>query len=169
MALRSEPTPSLSRSVAACAVARFYRTGSSRFGPPRKRGCTCSGFIQSLRLDQAARSIKRRALMKSGQPLREMARACGFAITRISPMRSANGSVTHPAFMCRATTATRCVTQGTKGRVRPTTHRPLTGLYKPTETLRESLMKTHGRPSRSATDDTRRTVWIPLRQSTHLQ
>jgi AraC family transcriptional regulator, positive regulator of tynA and feaB len=43
-----------------------------------KRGCTCSGFIQSLRLDQAARSIKRRALMKSGQPLSEIAYACGY-------------------------------------------------------------------------------------------
>ncbi len=43
-----------------------------------KRGFTCSGFIQSLRLDQAARSIKRRALMKSGQPLSEIAYACGY-------------------------------------------------------------------------------------------
>jgi AraC family transcriptional activator of tynA and feaB len=42
------------------------------------RGCTCSGFIQSLRLDQAARSIKRRASIKSGQPLCEIAYACGY-------------------------------------------------------------------------------------------
>jgi AraC family transcriptional activator of tynA and feaB len=42
------------------------------------RGCTCSGFIQSLRLDQAARSIKRRALRKSGQPLSAIAGACGY-------------------------------------------------------------------------------------------
>jgi AraC family transcriptional activator of tynA and feaB len=43
-----------------------------------KRGCTCSGFIQSVRLDQAARSIKRRASMKSGQPLSAIAYACGY-------------------------------------------------------------------------------------------
>jgi AraC family transcriptional activator of tynA and feaB len=43
-----------------------------------KRGCTCSGFIQSLRLDQAARKIKRRALMRSGQPLSDIAYACGY-------------------------------------------------------------------------------------------
>jgi AraC family transcriptional regulator, positive regulator of tynA and feaB len=42
------------------------------------RGCTCSGFIQSLRLDQAARSIKRRASMQSGQPLSAIAHACGY-------------------------------------------------------------------------------------------
>ena len=42
------------------------------------RGFTCSGFIQSLRLNQAARSIKRRELMKSGQPLSEIAHACGY-------------------------------------------------------------------------------------------
>jgi AraC family transcriptional activator of tynA and feaB len=43
-----------------------------------KRGCTCSGFIQSVRLDHAARSIKRRALMKTGDPLSEIAYACGY-------------------------------------------------------------------------------------------
>jgi AraC family transcriptional regulator, positive regulator of tynA and feaB len=43
-----------------------------------KRGFTCSSFIQSLRLDQAARSIKRRALVRSGQPLSEIAYACGY-------------------------------------------------------------------------------------------
>jgi AraC-like DNA-binding protein len=42
------------------------------------RGYTCSGFIQSVRLDQAARSIKRRSSMKSGQPLSEIAYACGY-------------------------------------------------------------------------------------------
>jgi AraC family transcriptional regulator, positive regulator of tynA and feaB len=42
------------------------------------RGRTCSGFIQSLRLDQAARRIKRRASMKSGQPLSAIAYACGY-------------------------------------------------------------------------------------------
>jgi AraC-like DNA-binding protein len=43
-----------------------------------KRGCTCSGFIQSLRLDQAARTIMRRASMKSGEPLSAIAYACGY-------------------------------------------------------------------------------------------
>jgi AraC-like DNA-binding protein len=43
-----------------------------------KRGCTCSGFIQSVRLDQAARSIKRRALIKSSEPLSAIAYACGY-------------------------------------------------------------------------------------------
>jgi AraC family transcriptional regulator, positive regulator of tynA and feaB len=42
------------------------------------RGYTCSGFIQSVRMDQAARSIKRRASTKSGQPLSEIAYACGY-------------------------------------------------------------------------------------------
>jgi AraC family transcriptional regulator, positive regulator of tynA and feaB len=42
------------------------------------RGCTCSRFIQSVRLDQAARSIKRRTSMKSGQPLSAIAYACGY-------------------------------------------------------------------------------------------
>jgi AraC family transcriptional regulator, positive regulator of tynA and feaB len=42
------------------------------------RGCSCSGFIQSVRLDQAARSINRRASMKSGQSLSEIAYACGY-------------------------------------------------------------------------------------------
>jgi AraC family transcriptional activator of tynA and feaB len=43
-----------------------------------KRGCTCSGVIQSVRLDQAARSINRRALIKSGEPLSAIAYACGY-------------------------------------------------------------------------------------------
>lgn len=42
------------------------------------RGCTCSGFIQSLRLDQAARRIRRRASMKSREPLSAIAYACGY-------------------------------------------------------------------------------------------
>jgi AraC family transcriptional regulator, positive regulator of tynA and feaB len=42
------------------------------------RGCTCSGFIQSVRLDHAARSIRRRALMKTGEPLSAIAYACGY-------------------------------------------------------------------------------------------
>jgi AraC family transcriptional activator of tynA and feaB len=43
-----------------------------------KRGRTCSGFIQSVRLDQAARNIKRRALMKTDEPLSAIAYACGY-------------------------------------------------------------------------------------------
>jgi AraC-like DNA-binding protein len=42
------------------------------------RGTTCSRFIQSLRLDHAARLLSRRKLAKSGQPLTEIAYACGF-------------------------------------------------------------------------------------------
>jgi AraC family transcriptional regulator, positive regulator of tynA and feaB len=42
------------------------------------RGCTCSGFIQSLRLDQAARSIYCRSSIKSGEPLSAIAYACGY-------------------------------------------------------------------------------------------
>ncbi|WP_407158234.1 helix-turn-helix domain-containing protein [Bradyrhizobium sp. STM 3557] len=42
------------------------------------RGCTCSGVIQSLRLDQAARNIERRASLKSGQPLSAIAYASGY-------------------------------------------------------------------------------------------
>ncbi|WP_165421123.1 helix-turn-helix domain-containing protein [Bradyrhizobium sp. Leo170] len=40
-------------------------------------GCTCSGFIQSVRLDQAARAIRRRG-SKSGQPLSTIAYDCGY-------------------------------------------------------------------------------------------
>jgi AraC family transcriptional regulator, positive regulator of tynA and feaB len=42
------------------------------------RGTTCSSFIQSLRLDQAARLVHLRNVTKSGQPLSEIAYACGF-------------------------------------------------------------------------------------------
>ncbi|MGX9428795.1 helix-turn-helix domain-containing protein [Bradyrhizobium sp. LeoA1S1] len=42
------------------------------------RGRTCSGFIQSVRLDQAARAIKRGGSTKSGQPLSAIAYACGY-------------------------------------------------------------------------------------------
>jgi AraC-like DNA-binding protein len=42
------------------------------------RGSTCSHHISSLRLDHAAHLIERRALMKTGQPLSEIAYACGF-------------------------------------------------------------------------------------------
>ena len=43
-----------------------------------ERGSTCSEFIYSLRLDAAARLLRRRALVGTGQPLSEIAYACGF-------------------------------------------------------------------------------------------
>jgi AraC family transcriptional regulator, positive regulator of tynA and feaB len=42
------------------------------------RGSTCSHHICSARLDHAARLIERRGLMKTGQPLSDIAYACGF-------------------------------------------------------------------------------------------
>jgi AraC-like DNA-binding protein len=42
------------------------------------RGSTCGHHISSLRLDHAAHLIERRALMKTGQPLSDIAYACGF-------------------------------------------------------------------------------------------
>jgi AraC-like DNA-binding protein len=41
------------------------------------RGSTCSEFIYSLRLDHAARLLHRRASLGTGQPLSEIAYACG--------------------------------------------------------------------------------------------
>ena len=43
-----------------------------------ERGSTCSEFIYSLRLEHAARLLQRRALLGTGQPLSEIAYACGF-------------------------------------------------------------------------------------------
>jgi AraC-like DNA-binding protein len=43
-----------------------------------ERGSTCSEFIYSLRLDHAAHLLNRRALLGTGQPLSEIAYACGF-------------------------------------------------------------------------------------------
>jgi AraC family transcriptional regulator, positive regulator of tynA and feaB len=42
------------------------------------RGSTCGHYIFSLRLDHAAHLIERRALMKTGQPLSDIAYDCGF-------------------------------------------------------------------------------------------
>ena len=42
------------------------------------RGSTCSEFIYSLRLDQAARLLHRRGSLGASQPLSEIAYACGF-------------------------------------------------------------------------------------------
>jgi AraC-like DNA-binding protein len=43
-----------------------------------KRGTTCSHFINSLRLDRAARLLQRRAALRKAQSLGEIAVACGF-------------------------------------------------------------------------------------------
>jgi AraC family transcriptional activator of tynA and feaB len=43
------------------------------------RGSTCVHYIQSLRLDHAARLLQRRALPDKGQPLSEIAYACGYS------------------------------------------------------------------------------------------
>jgi AraC family transcriptional regulator, positive regulator of tynA and feaB len=43
-----------------------------------QRGSTCSEFIYSLRLDQAARLLHRRGSLGASQPLSEIAYACGF-------------------------------------------------------------------------------------------
>ena len=43
-----------------------------------QRGSTCSGFIDSLRLDHAGRLLRRRALLGTGQPISEIAYASGF-------------------------------------------------------------------------------------------
>lgn len=43
-----------------------------------QRGSTCSGFIDSLRLDHAARLLRRRALASTRQRLSEIAYAIGF-------------------------------------------------------------------------------------------
>jgi AraC-like DNA-binding protein len=42
------------------------------------RGTTCGHFISMLRLDHASRLLRRRALLKTGQPLDDIALACGF-------------------------------------------------------------------------------------------
>ena len=43
-----------------------------------ERGSTCSEFIYSFRLDHAARLVRRRAALETGQPLSDVAYACGF-------------------------------------------------------------------------------------------
>jgi AraC-like DNA-binding protein len=42
------------------------------------RGCTCSELIYSSRLEHAAHLLERRASRPTGQPLSEVAYACGF-------------------------------------------------------------------------------------------
>jgi AraC family transcriptional activator of tynA and feaB len=43
-----------------------------------RRGSTCGEFIYSLRLEHAARLLHRRKLLGTGQPVSEIAYACGF-------------------------------------------------------------------------------------------
>jgi AraC-like DNA-binding protein len=42
------------------------------------RNSTCSHFIHSVRLDQAARLLERRSFLKTSQPISEIAYASGF-------------------------------------------------------------------------------------------
>jgi AraC-like DNA-binding protein len=42
------------------------------------RGSTCSELVYSIRLDHAAQLLERRQSLGSGQPLSEIAYACGF-------------------------------------------------------------------------------------------
>jgi AraC-like DNA-binding protein len=43
-----------------------------------QRGATCSGFIDSLRLDHAGRLLLRRAMANTHQPISEIAYSSGF-------------------------------------------------------------------------------------------
>jgi AraC family transcriptional activator of tynA and feaB len=43
-----------------------------------QRGSTCSGFIDSFRLDHAGRLLRRRAMASTRQPISEIAYASGF-------------------------------------------------------------------------------------------
>ena len=43
------------------------------------RGCTCTHFIHSVRLDHAARQLHRRGLLNTSQPISEIAYASGFS------------------------------------------------------------------------------------------
>ena len=67
--------PSISPSEVAAEMGISLRYLQSLF---TDRGSTCSHYISSLRLDHAAHLIERRASMKTGQPLAEIAYACGF-------------------------------------------------------------------------------------------
>jgi AraC-like DNA-binding protein len=67
--------PNISPSEVAAEMAISLRYLQSLF---TNRGSTCSHYISSLRLDHPAHLIERRASMKTGQPLSEIAYACGF-------------------------------------------------------------------------------------------
>src|SRR5712672_2187299 len=100
------PTLDLSRSVAfttapereqaACSISSLGKARKTRIQCPRQpaaeagislrylqklftqRGSTCGEFIYSLRLDHAARLLHRRKFLGTGQPVSEIAYACGF-------------------------------------------------------------------------------------------
>lgn len=72
------------------------RFADPQFGPPEaaaavgislrylqklftQRGSTCTEFIHSLRLNQAARLLDRRGLLRASEPLSAIAYACGFS------------------------------------------------------------------------------------------
>ena len=67
--------PNISPSEVAAEMGISLRYLQSLF---TNRGSTCGHYISSLRLDHAAHLIKRRALVKTGQPLSDIAYACGF-------------------------------------------------------------------------------------------
>jgi AraC family transcriptional regulator, positive regulator of tynA and feaB len=71
----SFPDPDFGPVAAAAEVGISLRYVQKLF---TERRTTCSEFIYSLRLDRAARLLHRRALLRTGQPLSEIAYACGF-------------------------------------------------------------------------------------------
>jgi AraC family transcriptional activator of tynA and feaB len=90
--------PNISPSEAAAEMGISLRYLQSLF---TDRGSTCSHYISSLSLDHAVHLIERRASMKTGQPLAEIAYACGFAITRI--LRADSADVSAPRRRSRST------------------------------------------------------------------
>jgi AraC-like DNA-binding protein len=67
--------PSISPGAVAAEMGISLRYLQSLF---TDHGSTYSHYLSSLRLDHAARLIERRASLKTGQPLAEIAYACGF-------------------------------------------------------------------------------------------
>ena len=89
---RSSHTDKLFRRMSAIIRSQF---ADSSFGPAevaaeagislrylqklfRLRGCSCTHFINSVRVDEAARQLRRRAMLKTMQPISEIAYAVGF-------------------------------------------------------------------------------------------
>ena len=66
-----ELTPSAVASEARISVRYLQKLFSAR-------GTTCGHFIRALRLDRASHLLRRRALLKSDQPLGDVAFTCGF-------------------------------------------------------------------------------------------
>jgi AraC-like DNA-binding protein len=75
-----------------------------------QRDSTCSEFIYSLRLDHAAGLLRRRESLRSGQPLGQIAYACGFRdythFARKFRYRFGHPPGVHPAKSGRAENAT---------------------------------------------------------------